>query len=178
MNRILLSLVPVAAAYTALGQTPGAQPASPADIVSESGKVKWFVAGPCARPQGFLLRNGTFVILPPGLSQQMPATIPANAPISVAGSEFIYDGSRTIQARRVLLAGVTYEDVLPTAPASPPPPPRPRAPRAVTGFTPPAGPDPAVQTSPRPCPAGSVTPPSAPAAPAGSATPPAAPPAR
>ncbi len=98
MNRILLSLVPFAVACTALGQRPGVRPAATANIVTESGKVARFVAGPGDRPQGFLLRNGTFVILPPSLSQRMPSTIPADTSIGVAGEEFTYPGSRTMHS--------------------------------------------------------------------------------
>lgn len=133
MNRAFLFLVPIAAAFTALGQTPNVPLATPIKIVTESSKVSRFVAGPGSRLQGFLLRNGTFVILSPGLSQQLLSTISSNASISVVGDEFSYDGNHTIQAQRVNVAGTSYDDVppaLPVPPRPPAPPPLPPPPPA------------------------------------------------
>lgn len=146
MNRISLSLIPVAGVCTALAQTP-VPPAGPFNIVTRTGKIARVLAGPGDRPQGFLLRDGTFVILPPGLSQRMPSTLFTNTSIRVAGDEFTYDGSRTIHAQHILLAGISY-DVPPPAPA---PLPRP----AVSRPAPP----------PLPSPCASVASPVAPAPP-------------
>lgn len=148
MNRISFSLIPVVAVCTALGQTPAARSAAPSNIITETGKIARVLAGPGDRPQGFMLRNGTFVILPPGLSRQMPSTLSTNTPIRVAGDEFTYNGNRTIQAQRILIAGISYDDVPPAVPppcpsAAVPTPPAPPVPSAVrTPHTPPAAPPP------------------------------------
>lgn len=119
MNRISLSLLPVAVACSALGQTPAPSPTRV--DVTDRGKVARFLAGPRGRPEGFLLGDSTFVIVPPGLSDRMPPTITTDAPISVTGEEFTYAGSRTIHARRIVIAGVSYEEAPPGAPAPAPP---------------------------------------------------------
>jgi len=175
MNRSFLSFVLVAVASSAPAQTPAPPPAGPTNIITENSRVNRFVAGPGNRMEGLLLRNGTFVVLPPGLSSRMPIDIARDSTITVTGDEFTYQGSRTIHAQSILIAGVVYRDVPPPAPAAPPPPPPPGA--AAGRLRGPAG---------RPCPAASAPPPppsapAPPAAPARAAAPPApapAPPAR
>lgn len=171
MNRILLSLTPVVAVCTALGQTPAAPPEPSSNIITETGKIARVLAGPGDRPQGFLLRNGTFVVLPPGLSRRMPPTLSTNTSVRVAGDEFTYHGNRTIQARHILLAGISYDDVAPAVPAPP---------SAVTATPPPPiAPGPARASVPPPCPSVLAPTPPAPPTPPAVRTPhshPAAPP--
>ena len=163
MNRILMSLLPLLAAACAAAQAPAL-----ANTVTETSKISRFVAGPGDRPQGALLRNGTFVTFSPGLARRLPASLSRNASLQVVGEQFSYEGSRTIQARSVTVAGVSYNDdgplaggagiampgpyggpnpgpLPPPAPGVPPPPPSgrggPRPPRA--GATTPPPPPPA-----------------------------------
>lgn len=105
MNRMLMSFLPLLAVACA-----GAQAPALANTVTETSKVARFVAGPGDRPQGALLRNGTFVIFSPGLAQRLPATLSKSAPLQVIGDGFSYEGGKTIQARSVTIAGVSYND--------------------------------------------------------------------
>ncbi|MEK6398194.1 MAG: hypothetical protein V4734_08920 [Terriglobus sp.] len=96
-----------------------------------------------------ILRNGTFVSLSPGLAQRLPLEMSKSAQVQVAGDEFTYSRTKTIQARTITIAGVSYTDDAPrvgpdgagpVGPVDGPPPP----PREVGG--PRSGPRP-----PRPC---------------------------
>ena len=161
MNRSFLWFVLVAIALSAApAQTPVPPPAAPANIITENSRVNRFVAGPGNHLEGLLLRNGTFVVLPPDLSSRMPLSIAKDSTITVTGDEFTYQGSRTIHAQSILIAGVTYQDAPPPAPAGPQPPPRPGA--AANGV--PATPG-------RPCPTATPAPPPPPSAPARPAAP-------
>ncbi len=162
MNRMLLPLIPIAAVCTALGQTLAAPPAASANVVTKTGKIARVLAGPGNRPQGFLLHDGTFVILPPGLSQQMPPTLSTNTSLRVAGEEFKHQGSRTIHAQRLLLAGISYDDVPPTRPA---PPLFPAAPRPVPASATPPCPLTAAPAPPAPLASSTARTPQAPPAP-------------
>ena len=165
MNRILMPFLPLLAVVCA-----GAQVPAPANTVTATSKVARFIPGPGDRPQGALLRNGTFVTFSPGLSQRLPASLSRNASLQVAGEGFSYKGSRTIQARSVTIAGVSYNDDGPRPgnsslvgrsgpgdgpgdrPNAAPPPPPPPAP----GVPPPP---PSGRGGPPPPPLGAVTPP-------------------
>ena len=177
MNRIAMSLLPFVAAACA-----AAQPPVPTASVTESGRVAGFVAGPGDRPQGVLLRNGTFVTFSPGLAQRLPASLSKRATLQVVGERFSYAGSQTIQARTVTIAGVSYNDDGPAAgspnmagrpgisigPDGPPPPPPPPAPGAIPPPSPtqagvPPPPPPARRSGP-PAPMAPGAPPPPPAA--------------
>jgi hypothetical protein len=165
MNRMLMSFLPLVAVACA-----GAQVAAPANTSTETSKVSRFVAGPGDRPQGALLRNGTFVTFSPGLSQHLPASLSRNASLRVVGERFSYAGSRTIQARSVTIAGVSYNDDEPVAgtpnigpvgpgggrntlqPPPPQPPPPPPPPPPAPGIPPPPPPPPIGRGGPPPPP--------------------------
>ena len=168
MNQQLFSLSFLLVAVSAGAQAP-ANPSVPLPGASEAtvtSRVSRYVAGPGDRPQGLLLRNGTFVALSPALAQRMPESSSKSASVQVTGEEFTYSGSKTIQARTITLAGVSYTDDGPAgrapgiaSPAGdpPPPPPPPRAPRmARPGPPPPCG---APAPPPPPAPASAVPPP-------------------
>ena len=181
MNRMLMSFLPLVAATWVAAQPPVATPS-----VTETSRVSRFVAGPGNRPQAVLLRNGTFVTFSPGLAQRLPSSLPKNASMRVSGQQFSYDGSRSIQARAVTIAGVSYNDAGPLAaspgivgaggpsgglspsPAAPPPP----SPGAPPPPPPPAGPGkppppPSVAPAPPRPPASAVAAPPASPNPAG-----------
>jgi hypothetical protein len=195
MNRALQSILPFVAVASAVAQAPAAAPPPPAAgiAITESSRVARFVAGPGDRPQGLVLRNGTFVALSPALSQRLPATLHKGTSLHVTGDEFVYDGSKTLQATSITVAGNAYADAPlpmvadPAAAAQPAPPPGPGAPplpRAVGPGAPPPPPPggPAMPPPPPPCaaatppapgPASGIAAPPAPAPPAGAALPPA-----
>src|ERR1700761_3164005 len=98
MNRKLLSLLPalpIVATLSALAQVPAPPPPAPGPVNSivETSRISRFLAGPGDRPQGFLLRNGSFVTLGPGLAQQLPASIARNTSVRVSGDELSYNGN-------------------------------------------------------------------------------------
>ncbi|WP_446742417.1 hypothetical protein [Silvibacterium acidisoli] len=132
MNHQILSIPLFLAAVSAGAQAPGNSPPPPsAAQVAETSHIARFVAGPGDRLQGLMLRNGTFVVLSPGLAQRIPSTLRKSASVQVAGDEFSYSGSKTIQARAITIAGVSYADDAPRVgpgPAGGPPAP-PREPR-------------------------------------------------
>src|ERR1700733_3911534 len=183
MNRMLMSLLPLVAVACA-----GAQAPAPLNTVTETSRVARFVAGPGDRPQGALLRNGTFVTFSPGLAQRLPASLSKNASLQVVGEEFSYQGSKTIQARSVTIAGVSYNDEGPMpgnpnfGPSGPggepkavlPPPPLPRVPPPPPpGATTPPPPPPPAGAPPAGAPGAALAPPP----PSDRATPPPPPPA-
>jgi len=148
MNRMLMSFLPLVAVVCA-----GAQAPALANTVTETSKVARFVAGPGDRPQGALLRNGTFVAFSPALSQRLPATLSKSAPMHVVGQGFSYEGSKTIQASSVTIAGVSYNDDGPLAsgPNAVPPPPAPGVPpQLLSGPGGPPPPPPGRTTPPPP----------------------------
>ena len=150
----ILSLLSIVATLPAAAQSPAAAPPVAANQIVETSRIARFLAGPGDRPQGFLLKNGTFVTLSPGLAQQLPATMKKNETIQVAGDALSYNGNKTIEARSVTVAGVGYLEANPVAgppaaqgmaaPAPPPPapgaPPSPRAPRPGLAAAPPPPP--------------------------------------
>src|ERR1700761_1497510 len=84
MNRLLIFIALIAPPV--FSQTPAAplppnpnQPGVaapvPAATVTTSSRISRVIAGPDGRAQGLLLRNGAFVNLSPGLSQQIPVGI-------------------------------------------------------------------------------------------------------
>jgi hypothetical protein len=173
MNRALQCLLPFVAAVSAVAQVPAATPppASASNTITESSRIARFVAGPGDRPQGLLLRNGTFVALSPRLAQELPASLHKGTALQVTGEELSYAGSKTVQARTITIAGVAYPDEPPAmagGPAgvqAPPPPgaPPPPAPMAGAGAPPPPPPPrrpgaPLAPPPPPPAPCG-VTPP-------------------
>jgi hypothetical protein len=101
MNRTifsLLSILPMAGTLIASAQAPPALPAAPqANSIIENSRISRYVAGSGDRPRGLLLRDGTFVNFPPGLSQQLPGSLPKNGSVRVSGNVLMYDGSRTIR---------------------------------------------------------------------------------
>ncbi len=105
MNRMFMSFLPLLAVAYAGAQTP-----APANITTETSRVARFVAGPGGRPQGALLRNGTFVAFSPEIAQRLPTSLSKSALIRAVGEEYSYGGSKTIQARSVAIAGVSYND--------------------------------------------------------------------
>lgn len=152
MNRTifsLLSILPVAGTLAINAQTPPIPPVAPQpESIFESSRISRFVAGPGDRLQGLLLRNGTFVNLSPELSQQMPTSFPKHALVQVSGNLLTYEGSRTIDARNITIAGVAYSGGM--------------NPSAVVGTVPPPPPGPAVvglSVPPPPCPVGGPPPP-------------------
>jgi hypothetical protein len=168
--RTILSLLPVAATLSAAGQAPPVP--TQANPVVETSHIARFLAGPNDRPQGLLLRNGTFVIFSPTLAQQLPAAINRGTAVRVAGDELIYDGNKTVAARSISIAGVSYQDALPsTAPPVPPPPPAQPGTGVAAAPPPPPPPPPPCRTvapPPPPPPAAAVPnapPPPSPAAP-------------
>ena len=173
--RFFLPVLPIVATVSVAAQPPSppALVLGQANSVVETSRVARFLAGPGDRPQGLLLRNGTFVTLRPSLAQQLPPTIGRNASIRVAGDELSYNGNKTIEAHSITVAGVSYEDAAPAAKApeagmgTAPPPPAPRGPGA--------GPRNDVPPPP-PAGCGPVAPPPPPASPAGRLNTPAPPP--
>jgi len=169
MNRqrfSLLSIFPLAGTLVVSAQTSPPPTAAPqANSIVESSRISRFVAGPGDRPQGLLLRNGTFVNLSPGLSQQLPTSLSKNASVKVSGDLLTYDGSKTIEAHNITIAGVAYTEGVggPVVGAAAPAPP-PAAGPAASG---PAGPPP-----PPPCAAGEPPPPPPPPGGPGRAAPP------
>lgn len=185
-------LLPLALACTALplhAQAPQPTPPAaardvqtPSTTAAETSRISHLVAGPDGRPQGFLLRNGTFVTLSPGLAQQMPTTVRRNTTVRVRGPEYASSGQKTIQAQTVTIAGVAYKDVAgspmmpaaagvaapprlsPGTPGAAPPPPPGGAPGAVPPPPPPpvGGPG-AVPPPPPPPPCGVAAAPPPPA---------------
>lgn len=175
----------------------------PVNSATATSRVSRFVPGPGDRPQGALLRNGTFVLFSPELAQRLPASVPKSVTLQVEGEGFSYDGNRAIQARTVTMAGVSYTDdgpvagnaglvgpsrtadgpnpPPPPAPGVPPPPPAGRIgppPCAVAVPPPPAG-GPGGVVQPPPPPLG-IAPPSGTSGPSPAAAPaplPATPPA-
>ena len=157
MNRILMSFLPLVTVACA-----GAQAPAPANTVTETSRVVRFVAGPGDRPQGALLRDGTFVTFSPGISQRLPASLARNSSLQVVGEEFTYKGSKTIQARSLTIAGTSYVDdgslagtSTPVGPSGPgggptalPPPPPPGVPPPPPGVMTPAPPPPSAGAPP------------------------------
>jgi hypothetical protein len=171
MNRAAFSILPFVVVASVVAQVPAAAPPAPStDIVTETSRIARFVAGPGDRPQGFLLRNGTFVILSPGLAQRLPASFTKDTPLQVTGDAFSYQDSKTVQARTIIVAGVSYADDS-TAPGAapvgiaPPPPPAPGMPPP----PPPGGPG----APPPPPPCGVAAPPPVGAGVPGQSAPPA-----
>lgn len=124
---------PLFAQAPALPSTPGGpSPTSlltPAAIsVTESSRINRVIPGPDGRPQAFLLRNGTFVALTPGLTQQIPNTVRRSVSVRVTGQTFGKSGEKTIQAQHVTIAGVSYDDAPGSVPVPPPPQPSSEAP--------------------------------------------------
>jgi hypothetical protein len=184
----ILPILPIAALLSAAAQSPSHVPqaSAPPKSIAETSRISRFLVGPENRPQGFLLRNGTFVMLPLGLAQQLPAAVAKNATVRISGNEFSYYGNKTIEAQSVTVAGVSYNDQGPAsggppaaprraftsaAPLPPPPPGPPRA-RVQGGPVPPPTPPCALGAPPPPSPvsggANAPTPPAegAPAPPA------------
>lgn len=133
MNRKLRSIVPIlsmAASVTALAQ--GTPPPAQSTPVVETSRISRFMAGAGDRPLGLLLRNGTFVTFSPGLAQQLPPSIDRGSLVRVSGNELVYNGSKTVEARSISIAGVAYQDTPgvppPPVPPSPVPPPPSRPP--------------------------------------------------
>ena len=174
MNRLL----PFAVSFFALplvAQTlpappTGAPPSAPArtasvslDPVTQHSRIAHTLEGPDGRPQGFLLRNGTFVSLTPGLSQQLPTSLQRGASLTVSGFPG-REGAKTIQARSVTVAGVSYSDaagvaLLAGGAPRPPAPQRPAAPGAVAPPPPPPVVVPGAPAPPPPPPGGPGAPP-------------------
>jgi hypothetical protein len=164
---LALPIVPMIVTLVAAAQLP--LPGAQSQSTVETSRISRFLAGPGDRPQGFLLRNGTLVMLPPGLGQQLPATMNKNTTVRVSGDELLYDGNKTIQARSISVNGVDYNDVGPAtvpprpapgpaaAPPGPPPPPAPGRPGPGPGGAMP----PPLPPPPGPC-AVAVPPPPAP----------------
>jgi hypothetical protein len=185
MNQKLLSILPLVATLSAAAQSPSPAAQAPIrpDSIVETSRISRFLAGPGARPQGFLLRNGTFVTLPPGLAGQLPTALEKNATIRVAGEEVSYNGNRTIAAQSITLAGVAYSDAGPAAVAPPaasgralasaPPPPPGRPGAGVPGPIAPPPPPACGPGAPPPAPTAGRT--NAPAPPTDLAPPPPAP---
>lgn len=149
MNHQLLSIPLFLAGVSAGAQAPGNPPPPPSAVqVTDTSHITRFIAGPGDQLQGLMLRNGTFVALSPGLAHRIPSGLNKSASVQVAGDEFSYAGSKTIQARTITIAGVSYADDLPPVgpgavdpgPAGGPPAPPP-GPRGLRGGPPP----------PRPC---------------------------
>jgi hypothetical protein len=122
----ILPILPIAALLSAAAQSPSHVPqaSAPPKSIAETSRISRFLVGPENRPQGFLLRNGTFVMLPLGLAQQLPAAVAKNATVRISGNEFSYYGNKTIEAQSVTVAGVSYND---QGPASGGPPAAPRS---------------------------------------------------
>jgi hypothetical protein len=147
MYRALHVLLPLVTAASAVAQvSPAAPPPStPAAGITESSRVARLIAGPGDHPQALILRNGTFVALSPTLSQRLPASLHKGTSLQITGDEFVYDGSKTVQARAITVAGIAYTDDAPapgmaTAPplpppsrGAPPPPPPPPPPCGIAG---------------------------------------------
>lgn len=171
MNRLHLSILPIVSIVaTVAGAAQVAPPAPPPPIQGTSivvtGRISRVLTGPEGRPQGFLLRNGTFVTLSPTLAQQLPTTIGRNSSVRLSGGEFSYHGDKTIAASSLTVAGVSYED---TAPVGPPPgTPGPGLPSAV----PPSPPPPSTAGQLGPGPRGPVAGPPSPCGPGGPPSPP------
>jgi len=187
MNRLLLlfalsvpsvfAKTPAAPPPPAPNQTGVPQP-MPVASSATSSRISRVIAGPDGHAQGLLLRNGTFVNLAPGLSQQIPSDLRRNLRVNVSGAAYGVGTDRTIQAQQLTIAGITYNDAagigagpvgrLPQPSGMPAPPPP-----GATGIAPPPPP-------PLPGPAGAVPPPrgglvAPPPPPPGMASPPAAP---
>jgi hypothetical protein len=152
VKHIVLSLLPVLVVSVAQGQTPNLPSSATANIATENSQVVRLLSGPGNRVEGLLLQDGTFVMMPLGLSQKLPKDISEGTSVSAAGEVFTRHGSRTMHAQRLRVAGVSYENNPPVPPMPPAPPAhvRPNAPGS------------------RPCPA-AVQPPPPPAPPAGPA---------
>jgi hypothetical protein len=152
MNRTilsLLSLLTVTGTLAARAQAPPVNPPTNSTIVQS--RISRFIAGPGDRPQGLLLRDGTFVNLSPGLSLQLPSSFPEKASVQVAGDALTYNGSRTIEAHNITIAGITYNE----GPADPTSPctaavPRPPAPGVRPNVPPAPAPDDAAPPPPPP----------------------------
>ena len=166
MKRLVMSFLPLLTVACAVAQTPVSAP-----TVTETGRVSRFLPGPGDRPQGVLLRNGTFVTFSPGLAQRLPASLPRKASVQVVGEEFTYDGSKGIQAQTVTIAGTSYNDPVPL-PGTAYPAGRPGIMAGPAGAPPPPGPN--VAPLPPSCGAPPPLPPQGAAAPAAE-TPPARP---
>lgn len=154
MNRMLMSFLPLVAVACA-----GAQVAPAANTVTENSKVSRFVAGTGDRPQGALLRDGTFVAFSPELAQRLPASLPRNSSLQVVGESFSYESNRTIQARSVTIAGVSYNDAGPVAGTPDIGPSGPSGPGGGPGALPPLPPPPAPGVPPPPSGRGGPPPP-------------------
>lgn len=115
MNHQLLSVSFFLAAISAGAQAPGNPPPPPSTParVTETSRIARFLAGPGDQLQGLMLRNGTFVALSPGLVQRIPSGLSKSASVQVAGDAFSYGGSKTIRARTITIAGVSYADDAP-----------------------------------------------------------------
>jgi hypothetical protein len=151
MNRVLRSILPLLPVVATLSATAQAPPAAAQNSVVETSRIARFLAGPGDRPQGVLLRNGTLVTFTPGLAQQLPATIAKGTAVRVAGDELTYNGSKTVEARTITVAGTSYQDVPSSTPPVPPPTPAQPGPRAAAAPPPPP--------PPPPSPCGPVAPP-------------------
>jgi hypothetical protein len=157
MNRALKTMLPFLVAAHAVAQSPAAPPPSLTASVTESSHVTRFVAGPGDRPQGLILRNGTFVALSPSLAQRLPVSLHKGTSLQVTGEALTYDGSRTVQARSITIAGVAYADDpagvgggTPMGPATTAPPPPPPPPPGRAGAPPPPPPPCGVAAPPPP----------------------------
>lgn len=115
---------------TVLRLAPGAPPAippAPLTTVSEANVVEQVLTNAEKEPDLLILKNGTLVRLPPSLREGASDLFKPGASIQIEGEGGTYDGTKSVHARRIVIAGRELVDRgplggPPPAPPAPPPP--------------------------------------------------------
>lgn len=115
---------------TSVAQSPPPDPSGPPPAVNSQptvtrqGRIKAFNAGPNGETNGYILRDGTTVMLPPQSGTQLRAIAKEGSRITVIGTSGPgVAGQVVVNAQTITVNGQTI-----TVPALAPPPPDPNAP--------------------------------------------------